>query len=199
MSGVEGRSSRPSGSDPVARRPLTVALLAMVVLMSVLAAPAEAGPPGKKKWLKDTRSAMSGSRAFVDRRVQRGGGRLAVNLDIDNTSLATYYKSRGAVPVVLRFAKFAHRRGVAVVFNTGRDENALAKPLAWLRAAGYPVAAICGRRTGEDLAASKQRCRQQYADAGYTIIANVGNRRTDFVGGNYERAFRLPNYGNRFN
>ena len=29
------------------------------------------------------------------------------------------------------------------------------------------------------------------------IIANVGNRCTDFVGGDYERAYRLPNYGNR--
>ena len=32
---------------------------------------------------------------------------------------------------------------------------------------------------------------------GFTIIANIGNRSTDFVGGNYERAYRLPNYGNR--
>lgn len=26
------------------------------------------------------------------------------------------------------------------------------------------------------------------------MIANVGNRRTDVIGGNYEKAFRLPNY-----
>ena len=32
---------------------------------------------------------------------------------------------------------------------------------------------------------------------GYRMIANIGNRRTDFVGGNYMRAYRLPNYGNR--
>jgi predicted secreted acid phosphatase len=99
--------------------------------------------------------------------------------------------------VVLRFAKYAQKRGVAVVFNTGRREDALAKPSAWLRAAGYPVAGMCGRRAGEAVAVSKQRCRQQYVDAGYTIIANVGNRSTDFVGGNYERAFKLPNYNNR--
>jgi hypothetical protein len=27
------------------------------------------------------------------------------------------------------------------------------------------------------------------------LIANIGNRSTDFVGGNYLRAYRLPNYG----
>ena len=36
-----------------------------------------------------------------------------------------------------------------------------------------------------------------YVDRGFTIIANVGNRSTDFVGKNYERAFKLPSYGNR--
>ena len=29
------------------------------------------------------------------------------------------------------------------------------------------------------------------------VLANVGNRSPDFVGKNYERAFKLPNYGNR--
>jgi hypothetical protein len=32
---------------------------------------------------------------------------------------------------------------------------------------------------------------------GYTVVANVGNRATDFEGGDYERAFSLPNYGNQ--
>ena len=32
---------------------------------------------------------------------------------------------------------------------------------------------------------------------GFTIIANIGNRTTDFYGNNYEKAYRLPNYGNR--
>jgi hypothetical protein len=31
-------------------------------------------------------------------------------------------------------------------------------------------------------------------DEGYTIVANVGNRSTDFLGGSYQRAFRLPDY-----
>ncbi len=43
----------------------------------------------------------------------------------------------------------------------------------------------------------KERCRSTYVAQGYTIIANVGNHSTDFTGGDYERAYRLPNYHNR--
>ena len=38
---------------------------------------------------------------------------------------------------------------------------------------------------------------QIFKKEGYTLIANVGNNDTDFVGDGYERAYRLPNYGNR--
>lgn len=43
----------------------------------------------------------------------------------------------------------------------------------------------------------KQRCRARHTRRGWTIILNVGNRRTDFVGGDYERKVTLPNYGGR--
>jgi hypothetical protein len=182
----------------VSRRFFTVALLATIMVVSALVAPAGAGGlPGKKKWLKDTRQAMYGSRAYVGDRVAQGGTKLAVNFDIDNTALASKYKRGKAVPVVLRFARYANSLGVKLLFNTGRNENDLSQAVAELRRAGYPVTAICGHKKGEPLARSKQRCRQQFVDDGYTIIANIGNRSTDFVGGNYERAFRLPNYGNR--
>jgi predicted secreted acid phosphatase len=181
----------------VSRRLFAVALLATILVMSVLVTPSQAAAPGKKKWLKDTRAAMYGSRAYIDSRVKPGDTKLVINLDIDNTSLATYYDRGHPVPVVLRFAKYANSKGVHVYFNTGRNESDLAQAVAGLRRSGYPVSSICGRRSGETLRSSKQRCRQQVVDRGYTIIANVGNRSTDFVGGNYERAFKLPNYGNR--
>jgi hypothetical protein len=56
---------------------------------------------------------------------------------------------------------------------------------------------MCGRRHGETLAHSKQRCRARIAGNGWRIVANVGNRRSDFVGRHYERAFRLPSYGGK--
>lgn len=180
------------------RRLLVVALLTGLLVMSVLVPPGQAaGVPGRQKWLEDTRQAMTGSRAYVRDRVRQGGTGLAVNFDIDNTALASKYSPGRAVPVVLRFARYADSLGVKLVFNTGRNESDLAAAVDQLRRAGYPVAAICGHRKGEALRTSKQRCRQKFVDAGYTIIANVGNRSTDFVGGNYEMAYRLPNYRNR--
>ena len=183
----------------MSRRLFAVAFLATVMVVSVLGAPAQANAPSKRQWLKDTRSAMYGSRAYLDRRVERGGTPLAVKLDIDNTALATRYQPGRPVPVVLRFARYAQKSGVSVVFNTAREEADLTQAVAQLRRASFPVSAICGRRTGETAVESKQRCRQQYVDAGYTIIANVGNRKTDFVGRNYERGFKLPSYGRALN
>jgi predicted secreted acid phosphatase len=181
----------------LSRRLIAVAVLAAVMVITVLVSPTQAAVPGKKKWLADTRKAMYGSRAWVNTRVARGDKDLAVNLDIDNTSLATYYSRGHAVPVVLRFVKYADSKGVTVLFNTGRLQTQLTGIVAALRRAGYPVDGVCGRKSGERLATSKQRCRAHYTAKGHTIIANVGNRSTDFVGSNYERAFRLPNYGGR--
>ena len=161
---------------------------------------ADAHGPSKRHWVKDTRKAMYGSRAWIDTRTSQPkstDGQLAVNLDIDNTSLATKYARGKPVAVVLRFVRYADAHGVAVLFNTGRLATNLSGITQQLRNAGYPIDAICGRHQGEGLAHSKQRCRSEYVAQGYTIIANVGNRRTDFVGGNYEKSFRLPNYRNR--
>ena len=155
--------------------------------------------PGKRRWLADVREAMSGARRYVDRRVRLGGRQLAVNLDIDNTSLATYYDRGAPVAVVLRFARHARSKGVDLVFNTGRltGEGRMRHARRTLTRAGYRVSELCGRRSGEALAESKQRCRRGFVEEGYTLIANAGNTPTDFVGGNYERAYRLPSYGGR--
>ena len=171
--------------------------LVAALVVPALPVPAQAAEvPSKEQWLSDTRQAMDGSRAYVGRRVDQGGRRLAVNFDIDNTSLATYYAKGTAVPVVLRFAKYARSQGVTLLFNTGRERGHLAGVARSLRRVGYDVREICGRKPGERLSHSKRRCRAHFVAEGYTLIANVGNRSTDFAGGNYERAFRLPNYGN---
>ena len=170
--------------------------LVVAMVAPALPVPAQAGaPPSKEQWLADTRQAMDGSRSYVGRRVERGGHRLAINLDIDNTALATYYAEGTAVPVVLRFAKYARGQGVTLLFNTGRERGHLAGVARSLRRVGYDVREICGRKPGERLTHSKQRCRRHFVAEGYTLIANVGNRPTDFAGGGYERAFRLPSYG----
>jgi HAD superfamily, subfamily IIIB (Acid phosphatase) len=182
----------------VSRRVTCIALCSTLLLVSVLASPAAAAVPKESRWVADVHRAMSGSRAYVDKRVSRGGTKLAVNFDIDNTTLASHYDYGNPVAVVLRFARHARGQGVILLFNTGRIQSHLGKARRQLRKAGYVVTEICGRKSGhERLAASKERCRRRFVRDGYTIIANVGNRKTDFLGGNYERAFRLPNYHNQ--
>jgi hypothetical protein len=179
-------------------RPLAV-LMVVVALVLALVAPASAALPPESQWRHDVRHAMSGSRTYVAARVD-GTAHLAVNLDIDNTSLATQYDGGRRVFVVRRFADFAHARGVAVLFNTGRlrGDGRMVRVARRLRAEGFTVNSICGRAgDNEGLSHSKRRCRARFVHQGYTIIANVGNRSTDFTGGNYERAFRLRNYGNQ--
>jgi hypothetical protein len=173
--------------------------LATTGLMAVSVAPAQAALPSESQWIHDTWVAMNGSRVYVDNRVAGGGHQLAVNFDIDNTSLASHYDPGAPVPATVRFAKHANGQGVTLLFNTGRERGGgrMLQAAAELRKAGYNVKEVCGRKAGEGLAHSKQRCRAHFVAEGYTIIANVGNRSTDFVGGNYERAYKLPNYGNQ--
>jgi len=179
------------------RRVLTVAALSAVLVLSVMVAPSQAAMPSRAAWLSDTRTAMYGSRAWINERVADGDKGLTVNLDIDNTSLATYYDTGKPVAATLRLVKYAKSKGVYILFNTGRNVKQRGQTIAALKRAGYPVDGLCAHYKGEALRHSKQRCRQSFVNNGFTIIANIGNRSTDFVGGNYERAYRLPNYGNR--
>lgn len=153
--------------------------------------------PSERTWLADVHAAMAGSRVRVTRAAAAATTPLAVNLDIDNTSLATVYDRGQPVRAVLRFARSAQRHGVAVFFNTGRRSDELGRPTRALVRAGFPVTGVCGRRPGGDLVRGKEACRASFVAAGYTIIANVGNSPTDFVGDDQGRAFVLPSYGGR--
>lgn len=177
------------------RRMLGVAMLALLMTMSLLVAPAQGTPlPSKKEWLSDTSQAMSGSRIWLRKALKDAGKHPAVNLDIDNTSLASHYAPGDAVPVVLRFVRYADYKGVTIVFSTGRRDNALTEVIKTLRKAGFKVDGVCGRKEGEGLSAGKQRCRAYWTKRGHEILANVGNRPTDFTGGNYRHGFKLADY-----
>lgn len=176
------------------------ALAALMALALPLLAggPADAAAlPSKAQWRADVRQVMHGSVAYLDQRAAQGGGRLAVVLDIDNTSLASHYEWPEPVRPTLRFARHAHALDMGVFFVTGRYHDRLRGARRALEDAGYTITGMCGRRHGESLTHSKQRCRRQITRAGWRIVANVGNRRTDLVGRNYERGYRLPSYGGR--
>ena len=142
--------------------------------------------------------ALSGARPYVADRAARGGRKLALNLDIDNTSLQTYYDPGKPIPATLRLARYAKSKGVYVLFNTGRNVSMRKQHDRASSSARASRSTACARTTrASPWRTSKQRCRRSFVNNGFTLIANVGNRSTDFVGGNYERAYRLPNYGNR--
>ena len=154
--------------------------------------------PSRTQWLADVKAAMKGSRSYVRERVaaKTPDEKLAVNFDIDNTVIATYYDGGGAIPLMRRFARLLTRLDVGLVFNSGRlSTTQYRRTMAQLTRNGFPVAELCLRNQGETLPAGKQRCRNRFISDGYTLIANVGNNDTDFVGSGYERAYRLPNYG----
>lgn len=155
--------------------------------------------PSQRAWLDDVTAALAGSDSYLTTRA-KSGGKLAVVLDIDNTSIQTHYAWPAAIPQTLALVNRARALGMTVFFVTGRNQkaaNGVPQAIPVLRNAGYSFERVCGRGDGEGLAASKKRCRKAIAKEGYTIVANVGNRDTDFKGGNYEKAYSLPNYGGK--
>ncbi len=178
---------------------LVVLVLALSATPPVGAVSAKPGVPTREQWIKDVNKALRGSRAYLRDRTAtvEAGARLAINFDIDNSAVSTYYDGpkATAIPRVLAFASLARSLGVDLVFNTGRINTQRQRTLTQLSALGYEVAQLCLRKKGEAIPASKQRCRDSFAAQGWTLIANLGNNPTDFVGDGYERAYRLPNYG----
>jgi hypothetical protein len=178
-----------------------VALLMLLPLaLGSAAAPASAddrGVPSREQWLKDVNKVMKGSGAYLRERTGSGDTGLAVNFDIDNSSIASYYdgEAAGAIPRILKLATLAEELGVVLVFNTGRLNVQRERTLTQLTDAGYDVAGLCMRKKGETIPHGKQRCRNRFIKDGLTLIANVGNNPTDFTGDGYEKAYRLPNYG----
>ncbi len=176
-------------------------LLSLVVAIGPGAANVEAASvkrdvPSRDQWLADVKATMKGSHGVVRSRAAAKGPeeQLAINFDIDNTVLATYYDGGGAIPKMLKFTKFLQRHHVAVLFNTGRLGSQRAGTARQLERNGFAIDGLCLRGKGQTLAYGKQRCRNLFIDRGYTLIANVGNNPTDFEGDGYERAFVLPNY-----
>jgi len=186
------------------RRALVVALLSLGLAPAVPVPTAAAAGPPQSRWERDVQAVMAGSGEFLARRVERGapeGKRLAVNLDIDNTMLATEYDSGAPVRPVLRFARRAQAKGVAVLVNSARPESMRQRTRDQLAAAGYDVNRICLNDGDSTVVEGKQACRRAFNADDFTIIANVGNRSTDFERGpgarHYGRTYDLPDYGGR--
>ncbi|MET9144562.1 HAD family acid phosphatase [Streptomyces sp. NPDC004042] len=159
-------------------------------------APRAAAPlPDYATWQSDVREVMDPSVPYLEDRVARGGAKLAVVLDIDNTSLETEYHPGAPNKPVREFAEAAASHHVAVLVATARKQSGRSAALSALEKAGYPVVTeICLKKNESHAVDVKIRCRKQFVSEGYTLIANVGNRPGDFEYKNYERGFKLPDY-----
>jgi predicted secreted acid phosphatase len=154
-------------------------------------------------WQRDVTTALAQARPYIEQRTASASGqKLAVVLDIDNTSLETDFHyfweyPTPAVRPVLDLVRYADSRGVDVFFVTARP-GILHAPTAYnLRAVGYPVDGLYVRDLPDlfdEVSAYKTAKRGEIEAKGYTIIANIGNRPTDLVGGRAERTFKLPDY-----
>jgi PKD repeat protein len=148
--------------------------------------------PTQAQWLSDVATALGGGSAYLDS--QTGTSRPAIVLDIDNTSLQSYYQAGAATPPVLSFEQEAIADGYAVLFATGRGADT-GSTMRQLQNAGYRVDSLCFRDPNVSTQTSKTNCRAAWVAAGYTIVANVGNHTTDLDGGNSGKQYLLPNYG----
>ncbi len=154
--------------------------------------------------------------AWIEERGANGGARLTVVFDLDETLLFNWphmsamdfgYVPRDwdrwveeakapAIEPVREVYRAARRRGIEVVFLTGRRENARAGTERNLRAidcADY--AALIFKPVGEPgtAAAFKTKARRRLTEEGRTLIANIGDQESDLAGGYAERTFKLPN------
>ncbi|MEU6173125.1 HAD family acid phosphatase [Streptantibioticus parmotrematis] len=152
----------------------------------------------EQSWLSDVQKVANQAQSWLQQRLANvtPGERPAIVLDIDNTALATHFDPGKPVQAILRIAQYAEQHHAAVLFASYRQQDSYHSTLGQLQNAGYPVDGLCLRPDGstEGKAQVKLDCRTNYEKKGYTLTANVGNQDTDFQGGHYEKAFKLPDY-----
>ena len=143
------------------------------------------------------------------------GGKPAVVLDIDETSLSNYsllaaaafadapatltlaglLASSPAIKPTLGLYRYARVNGIAVFFITGRPAAINSLTESNLKSAGYDKGwdGLMNKTSDKGTMAFKSGARAEIEKKGYTIVANVGDQESDLAGGHAEEAFKLPN------
>jgi HAD superfamily, subfamily IIIB (Acid phosphatase) len=143
------------------------------------------------------------------------GKRLALVLDIDETSLSNYSAINAdnftfgpnsqaeatneigvAIKPTLDLFNLAKKDGLAVFFITGRRENARAHTTSNLTREGYSAwtqLILKPDASTQTTVAYKSGARAAIEQQGYRIVANVGDQYSDLAGGHEDFAFKLPN------
>jgi hypothetical protein len=164
-------------------------------------------------WARDTAAVVGRAQRFLLRH-RAGSGRPAMVLDVDDTALSTYaclervgfVRSAGgcaeggelpAVAATRGLYRRARGLGVTVFFVTRRRARLGEVTRANLRAAGYGgglrVRPAPEGGTPAQHRRFKARERARVVRAGYRIVVNLGDQRSDLTGGSAQRGFKLPN------
>lgn len=141
----------------------------------------------------------------------------AIVLDIDETSLSNYSNmvklgfggsdedihqaelaaNDPAVEPTLQLYQFAKTHHVAVFFITGRSEDERAKTAENLKAVGFSNwDGLILKPTDyhqKSITPFKTSQRKNIVKAGYEIVLNIGDQKSDLRGKYADRAFKLPN------
>lgn len=147
----------------------------------------------------------------------KSGQKLAIVLDIDETSLSNYNKMvkrqfsgeksqihkeilKADSPVIepmLELYQDAQKHGVHVFFVTGREESERQATKANLLKAGYKKWSGLYLRpkhyTNASIVPFKSQARAHISQNGYLILATIGDQFSDLKGGYAKKGFKLPN------
>lgn len=168
------------------------------------------------QYMRDLDAVASSARSWVEQRAAKGGEKLTVVFDLDETLLFNWphisamdfgyvpsawdrwvdEAKAPAIDPVREVYRTARRLGVEVVYITGRPESqreGTERNLKAIECADHAVL-ICKPPTHRgSSAAFKTAARHRLISEGRTIIANIGDQFADLEGGASERIFKLPN------
>ncbi len=169
---------------------------------------------------KDISIAMNRALQYLKQRVEEnksGKKKLAVVLDIDETSLSNYNdmhamdfggsveqiqlaEDKGTDPVIeptLKLYQYAKANNVAVFFLTARHESEREITSQNLKAGGYDNWDGLILRDGEFTKGSssiyKTAMRKKIVSDGFDIALNIGDQQSDLEGGYADKTIKLPN------
>ncbi|WP_019075553.1 HAD family acid phosphatase [Streptomyces hokutonensis] len=186
-------------------RGTAVAAVAGLALTLAAALPAQAADSTvtEAQWLSDVAAVTGPAQTYIDSRAaaNTSGAKPAIVLDIDNTSLASYFEGGYPTPAtapVLALAKDAHAKGVSVFFVSARTNLIDVATKYNLTNVGYTVDGLYTRTlidiASESVADFKTSQRKAIEANGYDIVANIGNNTTDLTGGYADTTYKLPDY-----
>jgi predicted secreted acid phosphatase len=167
------------------------------------------------QWDKDTAAATTKAQAALDKALRNKVKKPAVVFDIDDTLLSSYDCAKpdnfGRGPIAIctvngkltkikqtvALFKYALKKKVAVFLITARPENLRPQTLQHLKTAGLTGYKGLSLRPQNDPNTTtqvpyKSGERKKIQAKGYTIVANLGDQKTDLAGG-FGKGFKIPN------